>query len=103
MAVIGILAALAYPTYTESVRKSRRIDAMTDSYGGDPNPRTLPYPVRQRLRSPELPDPIDGGDHLVGGVLSGHADRDDYHLSPDRDPRRNGSTGRGYRVYTILI
>lgn len=29
MAVIGILAGLAYPSYTESVRKTRRTDAMS--------------------------------------------------------------------------
>jgi len=28
MAVVGILTAMAYPSYTESVRKSRRSDAL---------------------------------------------------------------------------
>ncbi len=30
LTVVGILAALAYPTYTESIRRSRRSDATTD-------------------------------------------------------------------------
>lgn len=33
VAIIGILAAIAYPAYTDSVRKGRRAEAITDLYG----------------------------------------------------------------------
>ncbi|MDP1708619.1 MAG: type IV pilin protein [Gammaproteobacteria bacterium] len=32
VAIIGILAAIAYPSYQDSVRKSRRAQAITDMY-----------------------------------------------------------------------
>lgn len=33
VAIIGILAAIAYPAYTDSVRKGRRAEVITDLYG----------------------------------------------------------------------
>ncbi len=33
VAIVSILAAIAYPSYTDSVRKSRRAEAMTALYG----------------------------------------------------------------------
>ena len=33
VAIVGILAAIAYPSYTDSVRKGRRAEAITTLYG----------------------------------------------------------------------
>lgn len=33
VAIVGILAAIAYPSYTDSVRKGRRAEAITALYG----------------------------------------------------------------------